>query len=146
MKRILTGVHFKIRVSDFRDIISIDPRMTFYDFSFEYKGQLWPRRIDAKKLFISVFYPKSANLDMKWLLNGKNLIYSPLILFTYDLKWPLSTQLYSKQLQIIRSSSSQAKGIHEVIFLGHLPLSAQLFSAIKSHFSHPSVRSSSIRP
>ena len=46
MKRILTGVHFKIRVSDFNDIISIDPRMAFYDLSFEYKSQLWPRRIE----------------------------------------------------------------------------------------------------
>ena len=49
-------------------------------------------------------------------------------------RWPLQAQLYHLLVQIIGSTSSQPIGIHELISFGHLPLSAQLFSATKSHF------------
>ena len=48
--------------------------------------------------------------------------------------WPWQNYVYHKLLYIEGSSSFQPIGIHEMISVDHLPLSAQLFSALKSHF------------
>ena len=48
-KRNLTGVRFKIRVSDLHDIISTDLRMTFDDLIFEYLGHLFEKTVRLTK-------------------------------------------------------------------------------------------------